>query len=40
VIGRPPVVQCVEVRRSGSVLSGITVALLSLSAPISNEADC
>ena len=40
VIGRLPVVQCVEVRRSGSVLSGITVALLSLSAPISNEADC
>jgi hypothetical protein len=40
VIGRLPVVQCVEVRRTGSVLGGITVTLLSLSAPISNEADC
>lgn len=40
VIGRLPVVQCVEVRRTGSLLSGITVTLLSLSAPISNEADC
>ena len=40
VIGRLPVVQCVEVRRTGSLLTGITVTLLSLSAPISNEADC
>jgi hypothetical protein len=40
VIGRLPVVQCVQVRRSGSFLTGITVTLLSLSAPISNEADC
>ncbi len=40
VIGRLPVVQCVQVRRSGNVLSGIKIALLSLSAPISNEADC
>ena len=40
VIGQPPIVQCVEVRRTGSLLSGITVTLLSLSAPISNEADC
>jgi hypothetical protein len=40
VIGRLPVVQCVKVHRSGSVLQGITVSLLSLSAPISNEADC
>jgi hypothetical protein len=40
VIGRLPVVQCVEVRRSGSLLTGITVMLLSLSAPIANEADC
>lgn len=40
VIGRLPVVQCVEVRRTGSFLSGINVTLLSLSAPISNEADC
>jgi hypothetical protein len=40
VIGRLPVVQCVEVRRTGSFLSGITVALLSISAPIAGEADC
>jgi hypothetical protein len=40
VIGRLPVVQCVEVRRTGSFLLGIHVALLSLSAPIANEADC
>ena len=40
VIGRLPVVQCVEVRRTGSALEGITVTLLSLSAPIPNEADC
>jgi hypothetical protein len=40
VIGTLPVVQCVEVRRSGSLFTGITVTLLSLSAPISNEADC
>jgi hypothetical protein len=40
VIGRLPVVQCVEVRRTGNALTGIKVALLSLSAPISNVADC
>ena len=40
VIGRLPVVQCVEVRRTGSFLSGITVTLLSISAPIAGEADC
>jgi hypothetical protein len=40
VIGRLPVVQCVEVRRTGSFISGIDVELLSLSAPIQNEADC
>jgi hypothetical protein len=40
VIGRLPVVQCVEVRRTGNALTGIKVALLSLSAPISNEGDC
>jgi hypothetical protein len=40
VIGRLPVVQCIEVRRTGSVLAGIDVSLLSLSAPIPNEADC
>ncbi len=40
VIGRLPVVQCVVVRRSGNALQGPRVALLSLSAPIENEADC
>jgi hypothetical protein len=40
VIGRPPVVQCVLVRRTGNALRGIDVALLSLSAPIENEANC
>jgi hypothetical protein len=40
VIGRLPVVQCVEVRRTGTFLTGVKVALLSLSAPIANEADC
>jgi hypothetical protein len=40
VIGKLPVVQCVEVRRTGSFLEGISVTLLSISAPIPNEGDC
>ena len=40
VIGKLPVVQCIEVRRTGDLLRGISVTLLSLSAPIPNEADC
>jgi hypothetical protein len=40
VIGRLPTVECVRVKRTGSFISGMSVALLSLSAPISNEADC
>jgi hypothetical protein len=40
VIGRLPIVQCVEVRRSGNFLTGISVALLRLSPPIGNTADC
>ncbi|HST55107.1 MAG TPA: hypothetical protein VLJ42_04320 [Solirubrobacteraceae bacterium] len=40
VIGRLPVVQCVVVRRHGSFLGGMSVDLLSLSAPISNTGDC
>jgi hypothetical protein len=40
VIGKLPVVQCVQVRRAGNFLRGITISLLSLSAPIPNEADC
>lgn len=40
VIGRLPVVQCVQVRRTGNALTGVHVALLSIGAPIQNEADC
>lgn len=40
VLGKLPVVQCIEVKRSGNALTGVHVALLSLSAPINNEADC
>jgi hypothetical protein len=40
VIGHLPVVQCVDVRRSGNFLSGIHVHLLGLSAPISGEGKC
>jgi hypothetical protein len=40
VIGTPPVVQCVLVRRTGDFLQGISVALVSISAPIANEGDC
>jgi hypothetical protein len=40
VIGKLPVVQCVEVRRTGNFLKGISVTLVSISAPIPNEADC
>jgi hypothetical protein len=40
VIGRLPKVQCVGVKRTGNFISGVSVALLSLSAPIPNEGDC
>jgi len=40
VIGELPVVQCVEVRRTGNFLKGISVTLLSIGAPIPNEGDC
>jgi hypothetical protein len=40
VIGRPPVVQCVLVRRSGNALTGLSVTLLDLSPPISNTGNC
>ena len=40
VIGRLPVVQCVQVRRSGNALSGLSVTLLRLSAPISSTGVC
>lgn len=35
-----PTVQCVQVRRRGSPLTGPTVTLLRLSAPIGREAPC
>jgi hypothetical protein len=40
VLGQTPVVQCVDVRRTGNALTGVDVKLLSLSRPIPNEADC
>jgi len=40
VIGTNPVVQCVQVKRTGNILTGIHVHLLSLSPPIQNEAEC
>jgi hypothetical protein len=40
VIGKLPVVQCVGVRRSGNFFEGISITLLTLSAPIQNETDC
>ncbi len=40
VIGSLPVVQCVDVRRTGNFLSGINVQLVALSAPISGEGVC
>jgi hypothetical protein len=40
VIGTSPVVQCVDVRRTGNFLTGIHVQLLGLSAPISGEGKC
>jgi hypothetical protein len=40
VIGKLPVVQCVLVKRTGDFLTGMSVRLSSISAPIPNEADC
>lgn len=40
VIGRLPIVQCVLIKRGGNALTGISLALLALSPPIQNEADC
>lgn len=40
VIGSLPVVQCVEVRRTGNFLNGIHVTLVGLSAAIDNEGIC
>jgi hypothetical protein len=40
VIGTLPIVQCIDVRRTGNFLTGINVELIGLSAPIENEGDC
>jgi hypothetical protein len=40
VIGKLPVVQCIDVRRTGNALTGVHVTLLALSKPIDNEGDC
>jgi hypothetical protein len=40
VLGTLPVVQCIDVRRTGSFLAGIDISLLSISPPIENEGDC
>jgi hypothetical protein len=38
--GSRPIVQCVRVRRAGSVLSGLRIELLSISAPKKGDASC
>jgi hypothetical protein len=38
--GSLPIVQCVRVRRSGNVVSGLRVELLALSRRIATDADC
>jgi hypothetical protein len=40
VIGKLPVVQCIDVKRTGNFFSGVDVALVRISTPIANEADC
>ncbi len=40
VTGRYPVVQCVQVRRSGDFLTGISVSLLRVGPRIGSTADC
>lgn len=40
VLGTLPVVQCITVKRTGNVLTGIHVHLLAISAPIPNEGVC
>jgi hypothetical protein len=40
VIGTLPVIQCVQVKRTGNFLTGINVQLLAIGPPIQNEADC
>jgi hypothetical protein len=40
VLGKSPVVQCVDVRRTGNFFKGIDVKLIGLSAPIDSEGIC
>jgi hypothetical protein len=40
VPGRAPVVQCVDVHRTGNPITGLSVHLLALSAPIRSDASC
>jgi hypothetical protein len=40
VIGHLPIVQCIKVRRSGNALTGESIILLGLSAPIAGTAEC
>jgi hypothetical protein len=40
VPGRYPVVQCVRVRRSGNLFTGISVSLLSIGSRIASDGDC
>jgi hypothetical protein len=40
VSGRYPVVQCVTVGRSGNILTGISISLLSIGPRIGSTADC
>ncbi|MCW3066779.1 MAG: hypothetical protein JWN32_3951 [Solirubrobacterales bacterium] len=40
VPGRAPVVQCVEVHRDGNPISGLSVHLIAVSAPIRSDASC
>ena len=40
VIGTLPVVQCVDIRRTGNFVTGIHVHVIGLSAPIANNGKC
>jgi hypothetical protein len=40
VLGQLPVVQCLNVKRTGSFLTGISVSLLALSKQIPSEGNC
>jgi hypothetical protein len=39
-IGKLPVVQCLSVKRTGNFLTGVSVHVLALSAPIPAEGEC